>query len=375
MKNKKNIVNIFLLFLMVIMLAAGTSAQVDAAARNGLVTKQGKTYYYKNGKIYKGWLRDSNGRRYFELKNGVMYKGIYNTSRGIRYFDRSTGYMYVGLKKQGGNLYYFDPKTGFRFNNGFKTVGKNTYYFRYGRAVKGWLTLQGNKYYFSSEGIMYKNTTATLDGKKYKFSAKGIATEQSTATKTTKWQKLLARYKNSTTVNQLVFVKYEGGTRATVELYNRVNGSLKRVFSCPGYVGNNGINKVREGDRKTPTGTFGFTKAFGIKSNPGSKIPYTKLNKYLYWCGDKKYYNTMVDVRIKKHNCVGEHLITYNPHYNYALAIDYNPEHTYKKGSAIFLHCTGSNPYTGGCVAVSERYMKKIMQTVDQNAKICIYSK
>lgn len=60
---------------------------------------------------------------------------------------------------------------------------------------------------------------------------------------------------------------------------------------------------------------------------------------------------------------------------NYALAIDYNKKCIYKKGAAIFLHCTGSNPYTGGCVAVKEKYMKKIMKTVDKNAKICIYPK
>lgn len=362
---------------MVFLLATvGNTVQASAASRNGLVTKQGKTYYYKNGKLYKGWLKNSKGqRRYFSRKNGVMYKGAYKTRNGIRYFDRTTGYMYTGLKKQNKQLYYFDPKTGYRLNSGFKTVGRRTYYFRYGKAVKGWMSLQGKRYYFNSACVMYKNTTVTLNGKKYKFSSSGVATEVNTTPAQNKWQKLLNEYAESSTVNQLVFVQYEGGSRATVILYNRINGALTKVFSCPGYVGSNGIDKVQEGDRKTPTGTFGFTKAFGIKNDPGSKIPYTKLNQYLYWCGDKQYYNTMVDVRTQKHNCVGEHLIAYNPHYNYALAIDYNPQHIFKKGSAIFLHCTGSNSYTGGCVAVSENYMKTIMQTVDQNAKICIYPK
>lgn len=83
---------------------------------------------------------------------------------------------------------------------------------------------------------------------------------------------------------------------------------------------------MKEGDRKTPTGVFGFTKAFGIKDNPGAKLPYTKLNPYLYWCGDEQWYNTLVDVREIHHECSGEHLISYVPHYNYVLAIDYNPE-------------------------------------------------
>ncbi|SCG89977.1 Uncharacterized protein conserved in bacteria [uncultured Clostridium sp.] len=90
---------------------------------------------------------------------------------------------------------------------------------------------------------------------------------------------------------------------------------------------------MKEGDRKTPAGVFGFTKAFGIKDNPGAKLPYTKLNPYLYWCGDKQWYNTLVDVRETPHECSGEHLISYVPHYNYVLAIDYNPECTFGKGS------------------------------------------
>ena len=199
--------------------------------------------------------------------------------------------------------------------------------------------------------------------------------KSNSSVKTDKWKQLLKKYKKSKKVNQLVFVKYKGDSKADVFLYEKVDGKFKKVFSCAGYVGKNGIGKKREGDKKTPTGTYGFTKAFGIKKNPGSKIKYIKLNKYYYWSGDRRYYNQMIDIRKVKASRSGEHLIDYKPHYNYALAIDYNKNCVYKKGSAIFLHCTGSNPYTGGCVAVKQKYMKKIMQTVDKNAKICIYPK
>lgn len=190
-----------------------------------------------------------------------------------------------------------------------------------------------------------------------------------------KWTTLLQKYEKSKKVNQLIFVKYKGKSKANIVLYEKVNGKFKKVFGCIGYVGKNGIGKKHEGDKKTPTGTYGFTKAFGIKKNPRSKIKYIKLNKYHYWSGDRRYYNQMIDIRKVKASRSGEHLIDYKPHYNYALAIDYNKNCVYKKGSAIFLHCTGSNPYTGGCVAVKQKYMKKIMQTVDKNAKICIYPK
>lgn len=190
-----------------------------------------------------------------------------------------------------------------------------------------------------------------------------------------KWGLLLQKYEKNKKVNQLIFVKYKGKSKANLVLYDRKNGKLTKVFQCAAYVGKNGINKKKEGDKKTPAGTYSFTKAFGIKKNPGSKIKYIKLNKYYYWSGDKKYYNQMIDIRKVKASHSGEHLIDYKPQYNYALALNYNKKRVYKKGSAIFLHCTGSKKYTAGCVAVKEKYMKKIMKTVDKNAKICIYPK
>ena len=257
--------------------------------------------------------------------------------------------MCKGLKKIRGKWYYFDPDRGV--------------------ACSGWITDEaGNRRYFDPKTFVMAEGEQTIDGKTYTFDEKGVGT-----LKQDKWNQLLETYENDSSVNQLIFVQYQGGSNAQVILYEKQNGSWKEDFSCQGYVGGNGIDKVKEGDRKTPTGVFGFTKAFGIKDNPGAKLPYTKLNPYLYWCGDEQWYNTLVDVREIHHECSGEHLISYVPHYNYVLAIDYNPQCIFGKGSAIFLHCTGSNPYTGGCVAVSESNMIRIMQTVDKGAKICIY--
>lgn len=396
--------------------AANSTVETQAATRNGWITRGGQTYYYENGKPHKGWLtlngrkyffntrtgvqvkgwiKNSAGRRrYFSKSTGVMYTGWMTSSTGQkRYFDRrtgfmltglyklsnnnyryfnvSTGFMYTGLVKHGRYYYYFNPRTGYRFQGGMKKIGGRTYYFKSnGRAHTGWLTLKGKKYFFNSRGIMYANTTVMVQGKKYKFASNGAAVEVQD-----KWTKLLDRYKNNSAVKQLIFVQYEGGTRAKVLMYEKKGGVFKQTLSCQGYVGRNGINKVRAGDAKTPTGTFGFTMAFGRKNNPGAKISYTKLNPYLYWCADKKYYNKLIDVRKNPHSCVGEHLIDYNPQYNYALALDFNKEGIYGKGSAIFFHCAGSYPYTGGCISVSESNMIKIIQKVEKGAKICIYNK
>lgn len=199
------------------------------------------------------------------------------------------------------------------------------------------------------------------------------------AAKQTRWKKLMDKYRGKKSTDRLIFVKYTGGSSCKVLMYKKVqrsNGTFrwKKILSCPGYVGRNGIGKTREGDVKTPTGTFKVNAVFGILDDPGTQLPYTKVNRYLYWSGEAGTYNTMVDSRTLGHiPANSEHLIDYVPHYHYALNIGYNKKNVYGKGSAIFMHCFGSNPYTGGCVAVSEENMKTVLQNVTKKTRVCIY--
>lgn len=180
------------------------------------------------------------------------------------------------------------------------------------------------------------------------------------------------------TATQIVGVKYsKNGTRLT--LYENNNGTWSDAFSTAAYVGSEGIGKTREGDKKTPTGTYNLTKPFGIKSLSGVKLgSYLKVNKNHYWSGQNgEYYNQLVDVsKVKgyKPTSDDEHLIDYKVVYNYACFIDYNAEGVAGKGSAIFLHCKGSKNYTAGCIAVSEDVMKALLGRLTPGAKIVIYS-
>ncbi|MDD6310675.1 MAG: L,D-transpeptidase family protein [Firmicutes bacterium] len=203
----------------------------------------------------------------------------------------------------------------------------------------------------------------------------GVTTTESTASLST-WDKLKADYKNDSSAKYLLFVKYTGGSSANIELHSKKSdgSGWKKELSCKGWVGKNGIDKVKEGDKKTPTGTFNVTSGFGIKSKPQTSLPYVKVTKYMYWCGDKTYYNTLVDTSKVKHSCPnGEHLIDYKGAYDYGLFLDYNKDCVYKKGSAIFFHCTTNYAYTGGCISVATENMLKIMSIIDLNTKVCIY--
>ena len=175
---------------------------------------------------------------------------------------------------------------------------------------------------------------------------------------------------------QIVLVEYKSGSKATLSVHEKQDGKWVQLFETPAYVGKNGIDKTKEGDKRTPTGTFNLTTPFGIKADPGAQMPYTKVTKYHYWCGTSgtEYYNKLVTSTEtgRKWTKSDEHLIDYKGYYNYALFIDYNAEGEAGKGSCIFLHCKGSKTYTAGCVAVSEASMKKIVKWAKSGAKIVI---
>ena len=215
----------------------------------------------------------------------------------------------------------------------------------------------------------------------------------------TRWNDIKADYLDTKT-DRLIFVKYKGGSDATVEMWKKTSVPIstdvmtttetteqptdsqyeymwEKIISCKASVGQNGINKKKQGDRKTPVGIYNITMAFGRKKSPGTAgIAYTKVNQYHYWSTEKATYNTFIDVRtLGRTQMDGEHLINYNPWYNYSLALDYNKKCTYLKGSAIFLHCVGGGrTSTMGCIAISQKNMKSIVKNTTQHTKICIYN-
>ncbi len=159
------------------------------------------------------------------------------------------------------------------------------------------------------------------------------------------------------------------------------DGSWTEVFCVPGYCGHNGMSTdKREGDRCTPTGTYGFVTAFGILPDPGSVMPYKQLEEGDFWVDDSnsRYYNRMVNVgRTARDWNSAEELMRITPSYNYVLALDYNTDEPVpQKGSAIFLH--GIHPektWTEGCIAIPEEQMKQLLQELGKDARIVIMPK
>ena len=244
-------------------------------------------------------------------------------------------------------------------------------YYRVHAQNIGWLDWAKNGAMAGTSGCSYR-----LEAIQVKLVKKGAAAPGPTATPSAvgRWNALEAQYRNNSSVHEILEVKYLGGSNAWVVLRKKSGKKWATVVACQGYVGSRGIGAAREFLARTPEGNFGITEAFGINGDPGAKLPYVRVDSSMYWCSDEPWYNQLIDIYQHPHACTGEHLIDYAPHYNYGLFFDYNTNPVrYGAGSAFFVHCTGSAKYTGGCVAVSEANMIKIIRNVSRGARLCIY--
>lgn len=192
--------------------------------------------------------------------------------------------------------------------------------------------------------------------------------------------------------SQLILVVGEEGCQVTVSYYKKesatkkkgpgepADGIWKQVFTTQGIYGKNGsTDEKREGDGKTPLGTYQFTMAFGLNEDPGSVLPYHRIEQGDYWVDDSEstYYNKLVNTNQTKQAWnSAEDMMASAPYYNYGLVLDYNKDCIPGAGSAIFMHCTKSTADTGsqGCIRIPEELMKQVVQSMDETGKIIIVS-
>jgi len=170
-------------------------------------------------------------------------------------------------------------------------------------------------------------------------------------------------------------------TYATLRVYE-VSGA-KRVLKFGPWtarVGYNGIarpGRKREGDGKTPSGTYGFGFFFGVLKNPGVSFPFRRAYKYDVWDDDPSspLYNEWVDTRKQKAGANPESMYQV-PAYDYAAVIAYNTARVPGLGSAIFLH-VGTGSATAGCVSLPRAEVIKVLRWLKpiDNPRISITAK
>ena len=172
---------------------------------------------------------------------------------------------------------------------------------------------------------------------------------------------------------QLVMVRAAsyGATQAELTAYQRVGGHWRRVFGpWIAWIGRNGMappGAKREGDGRTPSGTFGFQFFFGVDPDPGVHFPYRRVHAYDVWDDDpaSALYNEWVDDRYGNPGADPEPMEV--SAYDYGAVIAYNLARTPGLGSAIFLHINIGTP-TAGCVTLPVGELLEILRWLNPAA-------
>ena len=161
-------------------------------------------------------------------------------------------------------------------------------------------------------------------------------------------------------------------TYATLEAWQRTSSGAYRRVAGPWTArgGSRGLAAPaakREGDGQTPSGRFRISPAFGLAADPGTAMPYFRVDGRDWWVSDtrSRYYNR--HHRCRPGSCpfnerVSEQLADYPTQYRYAAFIRYNHDPVVRgRGSAIFLHANGRGA-TAGCVSVSASRMRWLLR-------------
>ena len=136
------------------------------------------------------------------------------------------------------------------------------------------------------------------------------------------------------------------------------------------------MNK-KEGDKKTPKGTFKIENLYFRKDRlekPSTLLKCIEIKKNMGWCDDinfPKKYNKLIKTE-KRIKC--EKLKRKDHKYDFFIPIKYNFQKPIAgKGSCIFIHLTKDYEPTAGCVALKKKDFLIMLKLINKNSKIKIY--
>ena len=147
-------------------------------------------------------------------------------------------------------------------------------------------------------------------------------------------------------------------------------------FRC--CIGKKGLtSNKKEGDKKTPKGTFKIENLYfrkDRKEKPLTLLKCIKIKKNMGWCDDIRYpkkYNKLIKIEKKIRY---EKLKRKDYKYDLLIPIKYN----FKKpitgmGSCIFIHLTKNYTPTAGCIALKEKDFLILLKLINKDSKIKIF--
>ena len=147
-------------------------------------------------------------------------------------------------------------------------------------------------------------------------------------------------------------------------------------FKC--CIGKKGLtSNKKEGDKKTPRGTFKIENLYFRKDRrekPLTLLKCIKIKKNMGWCDDIRYpekYNKLIKIEKKIRH---EKLKRKDYKYDLLIPIKYNfKKPVIGRGSCIFIHLTKDYKPTVGCVALKEKDFLIMLKLIKKNTKIKIF--
>jgi L,D-peptidoglycan transpeptidase YkuD (ErfK/YbiS/YcfS/YnhG family) len=147
-------------------------------------------------------------------------------------------------------------------------------------------------------------------------------------------------------------------------------------FRC--CIGKKGSTRSKkEGDKKTPKGTFEIENLYfrkDRKEKPHTLLKCIQIKKDMGWCDDVRFpkkYNKIFKIEKKIRH---EKLKRKDYKYDLLIPIKYNFNKPITgKGSCIFIHLTKDYKPTAGCVALREKDLLIMLKLIKKNSKIKIF--
>jgi L,D-peptidoglycan transpeptidase YkuD (ErfK/YbiS/YcfS/YnhG family) len=179
---------------------------------------------------------------------------------------------------------------------------------------------------------------------------------------------LVTRLKGVHDATQVISVTtpHYGSTHATVRAFAKSASGWKQVAGpWTAWIGRSGFappGKKREGDGRTPSGSYHFSFFFGVDADPHVHYPWRHAFSDDVWDDDpaSARYNLWTNTRLHSAGADPEPLHV-QPSYDDVAVIAYNTARVPGRGSAIFLHVT-HNSATSGCVALPRPELLKLLR-------------
>ena len=191
-----------------------------------------------------------------------------------------------------------------------------------------------------------------------------------------------------TSSDQVVLVSAPAltSTKGTLRTYQRSAGRWTQIGRpTPVFLGIHGLvagNQRIQSTGKTPMGRYRLTSAFGRQPDPGSHLPYVRVDHDDAWTYDPRVpatYNLFQSAPRPwaSYGRFVEHLWQMGPQYDYVVATDFNappgpivrtadginrasqPANT-RRGGGIFLHVSKGVP-TAGCISMPKVRMRELV--------------